>query len=65
MNYDKMFRLKYHHNLVWDTSKVEKGCNNDDDNDTDILDEAIEAPNDSDYHGKQTECCVHRCVRLG
>jgi len=33
------------------TSKVEEGCNDDDDdNDTNILDEAIEAPNDNDYH---------------
>jgi hypothetical protein len=32
-------------------SKVEEGCNDDDDNnDIDILDETIEAPNDSDYH---------------
>jgi hypothetical protein len=32
-------------------SKVEEGCNNDDDdNDTNIFDETIEAPNDSDYH---------------
>ncbi len=31
--------------------KAEDGLNNDDDdNDIDILDEAIEAPNDSDYH---------------
>jgi hypothetical protein len=32
---------------------VEEGCNDDDDdddNDTNILDEAIEAPNDNDYH---------------
>jgi len=36
-----------------DTSKAEEQCNNDDDdddNDTDILNEAIEAPNDSDDH---------------
>jgi hypothetical protein len=33
------------------TSKAKEGCNNDnDDNDTYILDEAIEVPNDSDYH---------------
>jgi len=33
------------------TSEVEEGCNNDDDdNDTDILDEAIVGPKDSDYH---------------
>jgi hypothetical protein len=32
-------------------SKVEEGCNDDDDDhDTNILDEAIEALNDSDYH---------------
>jgi hypothetical protein len=32
-------------------SKVEEGCNDDDDNnDTNILDETIEAPNDNDYH---------------
>jgi hypothetical protein len=33
-------------------SKVEEGCNDDDDddNDIDILEETIEAPNDSDYH---------------
>jgi hypothetical protein len=31
-------------------SKVKERCNDDDDNDTNILDEAIEAPNDSDYH---------------
>jgi hypothetical protein len=30
---------------------VEEGCNDDDDdNDIDIRDEVIEAPNDSDYH---------------
>jgi hypothetical protein len=34
-----------------DISKTKEGCNdNDDDNENDILDEAIEAPNDSDYH---------------
>jgi hypothetical protein len=33
------------------TLNAREGCNDDDDdNDTDILDEAIEAPNDSDYH---------------
>ncbi len=33
------------------TSKVEEGHNiDDDDNDTNILDEGIETPNDSDYH---------------
>jgi len=33
------------------TSEVEEGCNDDDDaNDTNIHDEAIEAPNDNDYH---------------
>jgi hypothetical protein len=32
-------------------SEVEEGCNNDDDNnDTHILDETMEAPNDNDYH---------------
>jgi hypothetical protein len=31
--------------------EAEDGHNNDDDdNDIDILDEAVEAPNDSDYH---------------
>ncbi len=34
--------------------EVEEGCNDDDDddddNDTNILDEAIEAPKDNDYH---------------
>jgi hypothetical protein len=31
--------------------EVEEGCNDDDDdNDTYILDEAIDAPNDNDYH---------------
>jgi len=34
-----------------DTSNAEEGCNDDDDdNDTDIPNEAIKAPNDSDYH---------------
>jgi hypothetical protein len=34
-----------------DISKAEEGRNDDDDdNDTNILDEAIEVPNDSDYH---------------
>jgi hypothetical protein len=33
-----------------DISKVEEGCNDDDDhNDVDIPNEAIEAPNDNDY----------------
>jgi hypothetical protein len=33
------------------TLEAEEGCNNDDhDNDTNILDEVIENPNDSDYH---------------
>jgi hypothetical protein len=37
-------------------SKAEEGCNDDnDDNDTNILDEAIEAPNDSDYHEFQPQ----------
>jgi len=33
-------------------SEMEEGCNDDDDDDhdTNILDEAIEALNDSDYH---------------
>jgi len=32
-------------------SEVEEGCNDDDDdNDTNIPNEAIEAPNDNDYH---------------
>ncbi len=36
------------------TSEVEEGCNNDDDdNDTNIPDEAIEAPNDNDYHERR------------
>ncbi len=31
--------------------EVEEGCNDDDDdNDTNIIDEVIEAPNDNDYH---------------
>jgi len=31
--------------------KMKEGCNDDDDdNDTNIPDESIEAPNDSDYH---------------
>jgi len=31
--------------------KMKEGCNDDDDdNDTNIPDQAIEAPNDSDYH---------------
>jgi hypothetical protein len=39
-----------------DTSKVEEGRNDDDDdNDTNILDEEIKAPNDSDYHELQPE----------
>ncbi len=29
---------------------MKEGHNDDDDNDTNILNEAIEAPNDSDYH---------------
>jgi carbamoylphosphate synthase small subunit len=33
-----------------DISKMKEGHNDDDDNDTNILNEAIEAPNDSDYH---------------
>jgi hypothetical protein len=38
------------------TLEVEEGCNNDDDDfDTNILDEAIEAPNDSDYHEPQPQ----------
>jgi hypothetical protein len=48
-----MFRGKYHHNLVWDKHfKGEGGAQfyDDDDNDTNIRNEAIEAPNDSDYH---------------
>ncbi len=39
--------------LGTNTSKAKEGCNyndDDDDNDIDIPDEAIEAPNDSDYH---------------
>jgi len=31
-------------------SKAKEGHNNDDDNDTNIYDEAIEAPNDNDCH---------------
>jgi hypothetical protein len=45
--------VKYHHNLVWDKHFKGEGraqFNDDDDNDTNILIEAIEAPNDSDYH---------------
>ncbi len=45
--------MKYHHNLVWDKHFKGEGraqFNDDDDNDTNILIEAIEAPNDSDYH---------------
>jgi hypothetical protein len=43
--------LKYHHNLDWDKHfKTREGRNNDDDNDTNIPDEAIEVPNDNDYH---------------
>jgi hypothetical protein len=39
-----------------DTSKAEEGCNDDDDdNDVDIHDEAIEAPNDSDYQEFQPQ----------
>jgi hypothetical protein len=36
-------------------SKVKEGHNDrdDDDNDSNILDEVIEAPNDSDYHESQ------------
>jgi hypothetical protein len=36
---------------------MEEGCNDDDgdDNDTNILDEAIEALNDSDYHELQPQ----------
>lgn len=32
---------------------VEKKCNGDDDNDTDINDDGGEAPNDNDYHEPQ------------
>jgi hypothetical protein len=32
------------------TLQAKEGHNDDDDNDTDILDEAIEAPNGNDYH---------------
>jgi hypothetical protein len=48
-----MFRVKYHHNLVWDRHfKGEGGAqfNDDGDNDTNFFIEAIEDPNDSDYH---------------
>jgi hypothetical protein len=31
-------------------SEVKEGCNDDDDDDTNISDESIEAPNDNDYH---------------
>ncbi len=35
-----MFEAKYHHNLVWDKHFRNKGrANDDDDNDTNILDE--------------------------
>jgi hypothetical protein len=38
------------------TSKVEEGCNNDNnDNDTNIFYEVIEAPNASDYHEPQPQ----------
>jgi hypothetical protein len=51
----KMFKAKYHHNLAWDRHfKGGERCNDDDDddddNDTNIHDEAIDAPNDNDYH---------------
>jgi hypothetical protein len=37
-------------------SKAKEGHNDDDDdNDTNILDELIEAPNDSDYHESQPQ----------
>jgi len=36
-----------------DISKTKEGHDNNDDNDIHILDEAIEAPNDSDYHEPQ------------
>jgi hypothetical protein len=42
--------------LGTNTSEVEEGCNNDnDDNDINIPDEVIEAPNDSDYHEPQPQ----------
>jgi len=52
-NCDKTFKLKYHCATLHgrNTLEVEEGCNDDDDdNDIDIRDEVIEAPNDSDYH---------------
>ncbi len=58
MNCDKTFKLKYHHNFVWDRHfKSEEGRNDDDDDDDDIniIDEAIEAPNDSRYHEPQPQ----------
>jgi hypothetical protein len=51
-NCEKTFRSKYHcvTSRGIDTLEVE-----DDDNDTNILDEVIKAPKDSDYHEPQPQ----------
>ncbi len=57
-NCDKTFRSKYHYATLCGTNilEVEEGCNDDDDdNDTNIPNEVIEAPNDSDYHEPQPQ----------
>jgi hypothetical protein len=52
-NYDKMFKVNIITTLYrTNISKVKEG-HDDDDNDTNIVDEIIEAPNESDYHESQ------------
>jgi hypothetical protein len=58
MNCDKTFKRNIITTLRWtDISKTEKGRNDDDDddNDTNIHDEAIDAPNYNDYHEPQPQ----------
>jgi hypothetical protein len=47
-----MFKAKYHHKLAGtNILETKEGRNNDDDdNDIEFLDEAIEVPNDNEYH---------------
>jgi hypothetical protein len=49
--------VKYYHNLTHFI--LEKWCNDDDDNDTNIHDESIEAPNDNDYPEFQAHNIIH------
>ncbi len=46
------------------TLQAKEGHNDDDDNDTDILDEAIEAPNGNDYHERwpKMNCMIGLCL---